>query len=334
MGKMKEEDIRPKKIFDKHLKLAKEGIKRFFSEKDDFEWMNCPACVIDKADFQFDKDGFKYVLCKNCQTLYVNPRPKIDNIQRYYKYSKQTKYWAEHFYRDTEAQRREKIYKPRARMVRDFIRKNVGEKVEVFADIGAGYGTFCEEVKGLNVADEIIAIEPSDDLARNCEKKGFKVVQLELEETGEVLNNKVSFATSFELIEHLHSPQKFLMSARNILTRQGYLLLTTLNINGFDLQVLWEKSNSISPPHHLNFFNLESLEYLLKKCGFKVVEKSTPGFLDVDIVKNADKDGDIELGKFIRHLIENMDEKVPEDFQLFLQRNNLSSHMCIVAQKV
>ena len=123
------------------------------------------------------------------------------------------------------------------------------------------------------------------------------------------------------------------MSAKEILSEGGYFLLTTLNINGFDLQVLWERSNSIAPPHHLNFFNLESLGGLLKKCGFRVVEKSTPGFLDLDIVKNAYKEGDININRFIKYLIEKKDDKTHEDFQLFLQRNNLSSHMRIIAQK-
>jgi len=330
---MKEEEIRPKEIFDKFLELAKEDTISLFSEKDAFEYVHCPACSIDNADFQFDKNGFKYVLCKNCGTLYVNPRATFVTIQKYYKHSKSTKYWTEHFYKDTEAQRREKIFKPRAEMIRDFIKKKIGEKVDVFADIGAGYGTFCEEVRKLNVADEIIAIEPSEDLAKICERKGFSVIQLSLEEIGEILHNKVSFATSFELFEHLHTPQKFLMSARDILTEQGYLLLTTLNINGFDLQVLWEKSKSISPPHHLNFLNLDSLEGLLRKCGFRVVEKSTPGFLDLDIVKNAYMEGNIEIDRFLRYLIEKTNDKVHEDFQLFLQRNNLSSHMRIIAQK-
>ena len=331
---MKEEEIRPKEIFDKYLGLAKEDIAPFFSEKDNFERVYCPACGIDNADFQFDKNGFKYVLCKNCGTLYVNPRPTFETIQKYYKHSKSTKYWTEHFYKDTEAQRREKIFKPRAEMIRDFIKKEIGEKVDVFADIGAGYGTFCEEIRGLNIADEIIAIEPSDDLARICKRKGFRVIQLPLEEAGDVLNNKVSFATSFELFEHLHTPQKFLMSARDILSEGGYFLLTTLNINGFDLQVLWEKSKSISPPHHLNFLNLESLEGLLEQCGFRVVEKSTPGFLDLDIVKNEYTEGNIEIDSFLRYLIEKTNDRVQDEFQLFLQRNNLSSHMRIIAQKV
>jgi len=330
---MKEEEIRPKAIFKKYLELAKEDALTFFSNKDDFEYIPCPACEIDDADIQFEKDGFVYVLCMNCGTLYANPRPRIETIQQFYKDSKSTKYWAEHFYKDTEEHRRVKIFKPKALSISRFIKDNFKRQPEVFVDIGAGYGAFMEEMKKLNITKKIIAIEPSDDLAEICRKKGFQVIQLPLEKTGSILSNMVSVATSFELFEHLQNPKQFLNGVKEILTDRGYFILTTLNIEGFDLQVLWEKSNSISPPHHLNFFNLYSIEYLLKKCGFKVIKKTTPGLLDVNIVKNANQDKLIECDRFIKYLIEKSDIKTQENFQAFLRKNSLSSHMCIIAQK-
>ena len=44
-------------------------------------------------------------------------------------------------------------------------------------------------------------------------------------------------------------------------------LLTTLNGMGVDIQVLWEYSKSVSPPHHLNFFNPKSIEKILKQVN-------------------------------------------------------------------
>jgi 2-polyprenyl-3-methyl-5-hydroxy-6-metoxy-1,4-benzoquinol methylase len=330
---MKEEEIRPKAIFDRYLELAREDTVTFFSNKDDFDNISCPACETDDADVQFEKEGFTYVLCKNCGTLYANPRPGFEIIQQYYKNSKSTKYWAEHFYKDTEEQRREKIFRPRAIKISEFIKNNFINKPEVFVDIGAGYGAFLEEIKKLNAVNNIIAIEPSDDLAGICREKGFQVIQSPLEKVGGILRNKVSIATSFELFEHLHDPKQFLSGVREILSENGYFILTTLNIEGFDLQVLWEKSHSISPPHHLNFFNLNSIEYLLQNSGFKVVKKTTPGYLDVDIVKNAYKDGIRKGDRFTQHLIEKSDDDTLEKFQGFLRENKLSSHMCIIARK-
>ena len=47
-------------------------------------------------------------------------------------------------------------------------------------------------------------------------------------------------------------------------------ILTTLNGLGFDIQMLGKNSNSIYPPYHINFFNPKSIEFLLKKIGFKI----------------------------------------------------------------
>ena len=61
--------------------------------------------------------------------------------------------------------------------------------------------------------------------------------------------------------------------------------MTTLNGRGFDILLLWNKSKSIAPPLHLNFFNPGSIRILLEKIGFQILEISTPGKLDWDIVE-------------------------------------------------
>jgi SAM-dependent methyltransferase/ribosomal protein S27E len=327
---MKEEEIRPKAIFDEYLRLAEEDIKQFFSDKSSFVRIKCPACSEDNETFEFEKKGFRYVRCNRCGTLYVNPRPSEEAIRNFYTHSRSTKYFAEHFYKETEAQRREKIFKPRALMIRDFVGPT---KLATFADIGAGYGTFLEEIRDLNLFEKIIAIEPSEDLVPILKNKGFEVIQKPIEECGIILKNKVNLATSFELLEHVFSPEKFFSSVWQILSEGGYFIFTSLNINGFDLLVLWEKSKSISPPHHLNFLNLQSAKILLERCGFRVVKMFTPGKLDVDIVRNMYLDKKVELDRFVKFLI-NSDEKTRMNFQTFLTENNLSSHMSFIAQKI
>ena len=108
------------------------------------------------------------------------------------------------------------------------------------------------------------------------------------------------------------------------------MIFTTLNGKGFDIQVLWENSKSVYPPHHLNFFNPDSVGILLGKCGFEVLEITTPGRLDVDIVSN-----DLEHvnDRFIKTFLGSAGEREKDDLQKFLQKNNLSSHMMIVARK-
>jgi hypothetical protein len=100
---------------------------------------------------------------------------------------------------------------------------------------------------------------------------------------------------------------------------------------GVDIQTLWEDSKAISPPMHLNFFNPKSIFILLEDVGYKVLEISTPGKLDIDIMNNSkDKIKD----RFWENFVEYSNEKEKENMQTFLSENGLSSHMMIICKKV
>ena len=91
---------------------------------------------------------------------------------------------------------------------------------------------------------------------------------------------------SFELFEHLHDPKIFLEILNDLMDSGDSFIFTTLSGMGVDIQTLWEDSKAVSPPMHLNFLNPRSVEILLKEIGFKVIEISTPGKLDIDIMNN------------------------------------------------
>ena len=62
-------------------------------------------------------------------------------------------------------------------------------------------------------------------------------------------------------------------------------MLSCPNINGFDNLILKKNSSTIEH-EHLNYFNPHSIKKLLKLSSFKILEVSTPGKLDFEIVKN------------------------------------------------
>jgi hypothetical protein len=114
----------------------------------------------------------------------------------------------------------------------------------------------------------------------------------------------------------------------------GLLVFTTLTVSGLDLLVLWDKSKSISPPHHINFLSVEGLAAMLKRCGLEELEITTPGKLDVDIINNAkNEDPKLALPRFMEYMLKNRTDKTFIGLQEFLQENNLSSHVRVVARK-
>ena len=66
---------------------------------------------------------------------------------------------------------------------------------------------------------------------------------------------------------------------------------------------------------------------LFQRVGFSHVDIWTPGLLDVDIVKNSPM-----VDEFTRVLV-SRGEKAVAEFQSFLQKYQLSSHVWILAVK-
>ena len=137
----------------------------------------------------------------------------------------------------------------------------------------------------------------------------------------------------FEVFEHIHAPKEFIEKLKELIKPNGYIVLSTLTISGFDLQLLWENSNSISPPHHINFLSIKGFENLFRQCGFKNINIFTPGVLDVDIVKNAHNENSelFKNNRFLKSILK--DERKAKSFQKYLSDNQMSSHVWIMAQK-
>lgn len=323
---MKENEIRPQDIFNEYLKLAEQDILTYFDNVACTE-INCPACGA-QGNFAFEKKGFSYQECPECLTLFVSPRPEKKAFDRYYTDSPSTKYWATTFYRETEYARREKLWKPKALLIKEKVEKFF--QAETILDIGGGYGTFAEEIQ--KITDQpVIVIEPSIHLAKICRDKGLQVVERFLEELSiESIPRRKKAFVSFELFEHLYDPASFLRALKGLMQKDDLFIFTTLSGMGIDIQVLWENSKSVSPPHHLNFFNPKSVQVLLNRQGFNVLEITTPGKLDINIMENS-----IELVKdrFWVNYLKTASEQEKERMQAFISENLLSSHMMIVCSK-
>jgi 2-polyprenyl-3-methyl-5-hydroxy-6-metoxy-1,4-benzoquinol methylase len=323
---MKEEQIRPKKVFEEYLRLAELDANIFFS-KSKRQSVSCPACH-SKGVYSFNKHGFSYEECPNCQTIFVSPRPPLEDFFRYYRESKSANYFATTFYKETAEIRREMLWKPKAKMVDDVLKKYSVEASRVF-DIGGGFGIFAEEYRCLSDI-EVTIIEPGPELAEICRKKGLDVIELFLEKVSiNDLRDGSKVFVSFELFEHLHDCGVFLDRLSKLMQPGDLFIFTTLSGMGIDIQALWNQSNSISL-QHLNFFNPKSIRILIDRFGLEALEVNTPGKLDLDILyKNREKIND----RFIRNMISQSTEDSRSLWQNFISDNGLSSHMFVVCQR-
>lgn len=328
---MKEEDIRKRDVFNKYLELSAHDVDVFFKDRSRFISSNCPACSSNTTENAIVKNKFEYSQCLNCDTLFVNPRPSPQQLHKFYEDSPSTTFWVNEFFLPVKEARREKIFKPRA----DYFNNYFSERNDnlVVGDIGAGFGLFLEELQKLDSNYELWAIEPSIEMTRICQRKGLSTISEPIEHLDEA-QYSFDILTAFELFEHLFSPKDFLVKVYNLLKPGGYFLFTTLNGLGFDIQILWDKSKSISPPHHLNFFNPHSAKILLDKVGFKVEEVSTPGVLDWDIVEGAHLKESSDIGRLWKTVSKYGNTESKKDLQKWITEHNFSSHMRFIVKKI
>lgn len=324
---MKEEEIRPQRIFDEYLHLAKQDTATFFGEVEKVTG-TCPACET-VGEPAFVKYGFTYETCHNCLSLFVNPRPVVEAFAKYYIESPSSKFWASTFYKETAEARREKLWKPKARLIRETLEQYAAAH-HTLVDIGGGFGLFAEEIRSL-CGQAPIVIEPGPDLAAACREKSLTVVQKFLEQVvpADLPVGPKAFV-SFELFEHLHDPATFLRQLNGLMASGDLFIFTTLSGSGVDIQALWEDSKSVTPPHHLNFLNPRSVALLLARLGFENLAVTTPGKLDIDILVNnhaAIKD------RFWQTFVATATDAEKAAWQEMIAATGWSSHMMVVCRK-
>jgi len=327
---MKEHEIRPSKLLYRYLELSVQDADECFSDCRK-STIPCVGCAGTDLAFQFEKNGFPYSLCKKCGTLFQSPRPPFEAFEAFYRNSESSRYWAESFFPAVAEARREKIFKPRVMRLSNLCNtKDIS--VKKIIDVGAGYGIFLDEWRKFDPDVIAVAIEPSQLLAEECRNKKFEVIE-DIVENVQDYDGFADLVVCFEVLEHVYEPLTFLLTLKKLVRPGGYLFISTLCADGFDIQVLWEKSNSVSPPHHINFLSKNGFKILFTRAGMNKLDFSTPGLLDVDIVRNSMKQAP-ELRKQHRFLNELVnDEKHGQVFQEFLVENQLSSHVWIISRK-
>jgi len=328
---MKESDIRNDENLDLSAHYKKVDQERILRNKENFVAVACPACSGTNKEKAWEKGGFNFDRCLRCETVYVNPRPTEEMLYDHYVNSEEDKYWTEAVYKQSEDNRRKNIFFPRAKRVVELCEKG-NVTTETLMDIGAGYGTFASEIKNLGQFKKVIAIEPNPELAQTCREKGIHVIEDFIEN---VSGELADVATSFESIEHLFDPTKFVEQIYKALKPGGLFILTTPSIKGFDLLLLKEKSENVCAPAHINYFNAQSLEMLLSSKGFKVLETLTPGKLDAELVhkKVASGEYDVSNSPFLKMLLIDNWERLGSPLQDFIADNGLSSHLWVIATK-
>lgn len=329
--KFKEFDIRPDNLLKKMQPILEKD-RAFLKERyREFNSSHCVACGSERYECWAQKDGFSYSRCNDCETVFMNPRPGEDLLNDFYKNSENYKFWNDYMFPQTEKARMESIFRPRAKKIVELC-KEYGLIGGTILEIGSAFGTFCEAIKEESFFNNIIAVEPTPNLAETCRQKGFETYEETIEELS-LPDHYADVVVNFEVIEHLGNPKEFVAKCIQFLKPGGLFICTCPSINGIGTIVLKEQAKVVDH-EHLNYFTPLSLKGMAEDLGLTVLELQTPGELDVDLLVNAYKEKPelFDGQNFISHIV-TADSEVKNDFQKFLKKNNLSSHLWMISKK-
>jgi 2-polyprenyl-3-methyl-5-hydroxy-6-metoxy-1,4-benzoquinol methylase len=328
---LREAEIRPDELMAEQARRYQADVDWLLTQRAQFVAVRCPACGAGASHSVWSKYGLQYLGCDACETVYMSPRPNPELLAAYYRRSLNYEYWNDVVFPASEELRREKIFRPRAERTVEIARRH-GTRFRTLVDVGAGFGTFCEEVQRLGAFERVVAIEPEPHLAETCRRKGIEVIEAPVEEAAATLGD-ADVITSFEVIEHLFSPRELIEQCGRLLSQAGLVVLTCPNVKGFDVLVLGELSATVDA-EHLNYMHPESLGSLLEQCGLEVLESQTPGRLDAELVRKKALSGELSLDAqpFLRQVLVERWEQLGGRFQDFLAEAGLSSNMWLVGR--
>lgn len=333
MSALRETDIRPEALLEGQKAALQHDVNFLLERVDQFDSSGCPACGA-SGDRIWDKAGFHYDACPACATIFMNPRPNEKLLHAFYAQSANYAYWNKYIFPQSETARRQRIFKPRADRMLELLSEHGAGAHGSFLEIGAGFGTFCDEIQGRNLFDRVVALEMTPDLAETCRDRGLEVIDQAFETSG-LASGSFDVVAAFEVLEHIGNPACFMKSVACLLKPGGFCVLSCPNGLGFDVQTLGPASDTVDH-EHLNYFNPESLRKLLNNCGLEAVEILTPGKLDVDIVRNKVFRNEFSLSHspFLQRIVVEGSDADRSKFQQYLALSGNSSHMWAVSQRL
>lgn len=320
-----EVDIRPPALMSEFKRLSIQDAADFFADPATLVEVNCPACDAADGEPVFRKQEFLYRRCRECGSVFVSPRPSDAALAGYYLNSRASRFRVEHFTRDTAKARRYHLLRSHANWMGQIVDEVGNPEARAYADLSSHSPQIFDEIHALNFFDPLYSVNPLVPVTES---------EAPVQTTTLDALSGLGAVSAFEKLEHQFSPHNWMMEAHKVLAGGGVFFFTTRSVSGFDLQVLWDKTPYIFVPEHINLLSIEGMHALVERAGLELVELSTPGQLDLELVLHATRqDPSIKLPSFVHYLLNHRDQLAQADFQEFLQKHRLSSHVRVAARK-
>jgi len=229
--------------------------------------MVCPACRGRLHRPLGSKDDYAMSQCSTCRVIFLNVRAGNDAIAELY----------DHYYERARFELPAVAAASLERLAGSFERFR---KTNRWLDVGYGEGGL------LGIAHhhgwDCYGTEVSPQALDYGQGRGWTVTKVEddprFPEAG------FDVMTMIEFLEHVPSPDQFLLTAARWLRPGGLLYITTPNVNSLNRRALGLNWSIFSPPEHVTIWSAHGLRHALGKAGFEVRRVRTEGFNPSEIL--------------------------------------------------
>lgn len=268
---------------------------------------------------------FTFFRCSETGFQFANPRLSTAGTLRHFAENDYGEYFAT--VESTKATRIEIAYRPLLQYLMEH-RKAPASLLEV----GCGSGALLEflrdeggyDVEGVEIAPTAVPYQ---------QKKHLKVYQAPIEALKPA--RQFDIVLMWSVLDHLADPVAALQTSYRALKPGGLMLIGNVNTDGFDHQIMGHDNFTFRPPGRVNYYNIKSLTAHIELSGFEVLEVTTPGKLDVDLVRDYWRESaDRPRVPFLETLLlDSRNKEAAAEFQEFLGRRQLSGYQRVLARK-
>ena len=248
------------------------------------EEITCNICGSKKTTLYLEMDGYSYKKCLNCSLVYQNPRPVFKDLKKRYGDN----------YFDYELTNQDNFFQLMKMGLRD-IRINDFYKDDIknrkFLDIGCATGLLLSDMKDKGWDTKGVEICRSS-AEYGIKKSGLDIFIGTLEEAA-FPDNYFDVVHFSHLIEHVPDPKALLMEIKRVLKKDGHIVITTPNADGWQARAA--KNNWRSAiPDHIYLFTKKTMKKLLGNTNYRIIKQLSWGGIPVgkkpDYIKHpADK---------------------------------------------
>lgn len=207
----------------------------------------------------FPDEYFTVVACDQCGLGFVNPRPTMAEIQKYYP--------AEYYqWGGTDSFRRylERRFTKQARFLKSLEARSGPRKL---LDVGCANGEFPRFMLARGWEVEGVEISEVSERIRD-----FRVYPQEFQDISVDIPT-YDAVSAWSVLEHVHNPMAYFRKASQVLKKGGVFVFLVPNFESTASRRLFAEDI----PRHLYFYTRSTVKQYLEKTGFTLLEESNKG---------------------------------------------------------